>query len=65
MLKRDSKLKCIYTRENCLIVLRKVEGSREVGREMRGKVLKEVVDHDYLVEASLGCYVIICRNTEA
>ena len=53
MLKRDSKLKCIHTRENYLIVLRKVEGSRGVGREMRGKVLKEVVDH-YLVEASLA-----------
>ena len=54
VLKRDLKLKCIYTRENYLIVLRKVEGSRGVGREMRGgKILKEVVGH-YLVEASLG-----------
>ena len=53
MLKRDSKLKCINTCENYLIVLRKVEGSRGVGREMRGKILKEVMGH-YLVEASLG-----------
>ena len=43
VLKRDLKLKCIHTRENYLIVLRKVEGSRGVGREMRGgKILKEV-----------------------
>jgi hypothetical protein len=53
VLKRDSKLKCINTRENYLIVLRRVVGSRRVVIEMRGKVLKEVVGH-YLVEANLG-----------
>ena len=53
VLKRDLKLKCIHTRENYLIVLRKVEGSRGVCSEMRGgKILKEFVGH-YLVEASL------------
>ena len=54
VLKRDSKFKSIHTRKNYLIVLRKVEGSRGVGREMRGKVLKEVVGHYLVLEASLG-----------
>ena len=53
MLKRDSKLKCINTRENYLIVMRRVVGSRRVVIEMRVKVLKEVVGR-YLVEANLG-----------
>ena len=53
-LKRDSKfkLKCINTRKYYLIVLRRVEGSRRVVIEIRGKVLKEVVGH-YPVEVIL------------